>query len=88
MRKYINGTVVQCDYCGKKRFIRGKLANYGWVSVRDKDYCPKCWEEGCRKLNDPFKDEEFCKAFEEGLNRYFEQNSWEDCKNHQNSAES
>ena len=53
MRVYINGVFIECDCCGKQRFIRGNLGNVtasGWKIKDNKDFCPECWKKINEKL--------------------------------------
>lgn len=53
MRNYINGVLMTCDRCGKKRFIRGNIAAYGWRNLLDQtDICPECG----KKLDEMYLD--------------------------------
>lgn len=78
---------MTCDRCGKKRFIRGNIAEHGWRSVFEMDICPKCGE----KLDTVFK--EFMKIEDEDeymniVGDFFSGIAKEVILNDQNSTES
>ena len=56
MRKYINGVLLTCDRCGKKRFIRGNIGAYGWMSGFGRDLCPDCAKEFNELLDETLKN--------------------------------